>query len=260
MSNQVEKVAEDELHAFVDGRLDAARRAEVEAWLLTHPADAERAAAYRQQNEMMQALFNPVLNEPLPLQMYPQAGRRNQARHRNFAQPLRYAAMVSAMVLSGLLGWSLHGADKRQQRPIMAMVSRAALAHVVYTPEVLHPVEVSNEQEEQLTKWLSKRLGSNIKAPHLAGAGYELMGGRLLPGNQGPVAQFMYQDARGLRLTLYISNKMAGKGEAAFRYAQEGKIGVFYWVDEDLGYALSGELPKADLLRVANAVYSGLNQ
>jgi len=254
MSNQIGKVAEDELHAFVDGRLDATRRAEVEAWLLQHPADAGRVSAYRQQNEMMQALFNPVLNEPLPLQMYP------QARHRNYAQPLRYAAMVSAMVMSGILGWSLHGADKNTQQPVLAMVSRAALAHVVYTPEVLHPVELGREQEEQLSKWLSKRLGNNIKPPHLAGAGYELMGGRLLPGNQGPVAQFMYQDARGLRLTLYISNKMAGKGEAAFRYAQEGKIGVFYWVDEDLGYALSGELPKADLLRVANAVYSGLNQ
>lgn len=254
MSNQAEQLAEQDLHAYVDGRLNVARRAEVEAWLLSHPADAARMAAYRQQNDMMQALFNPVLSEPLPLQMYP------QARSRRFAQPLRYAAMVGGMVLSGMLGWSLHGAQKSAQQPVMAMVNRAALAHVVYTPEVLHPVEVSNEQEEQLTKWLSKRLGSNIKAPHLAGAGYELLGGRLLPGNQGPVAQFMYQDARGLRLTLYISNKMAGKGEAAFRFAQEGKVGVFYWVDEDLGYALSGELAKADLLKVANNVYRELNR
>jgi anti-sigma factor RsiW len=255
MSSQMNKLAEDDLHAYVDNRLDAARRAEVEAWLQSHPLDAERVLAYRQQNDMMQALFNPVLSEPLPLQMHPQAQRKN------FAQPLRYAAMVGAMVLSGLLGWSLRGAEKPpQQQIVMAMVNRAALAHAVYTPEVLHPVEVSNEQEEQLTKWLSKRLGSNIKAPHLAGVGYELMGGRLLPGNQGPVAQFMYQDGRGLRLTLYISSKMAGKGEAAFRFAQEGKIGVFYWVDEDLGYALSGELAKPELLKVANNVYKELNR
>jgi len=255
MSKQSKQASEDDLHAYVDGRLDTARRAEVQAWLLDHPKDAERVAAYRQQNDMMQALFNPVLNEPLPLQMHPQALRKN------FAQPLRYAAMVGGMVLSGLIGWTLHGAEKsQQQQPVMAMVNRAALAHVVYTPEVLHPVEVGKEQEEQLTKWLSKRLGSNIKAPHLAGAGYELMGGRLLPGNQGPVAQFMYQDGRGLRLTLYISSKMAGKGEASFRFAQEGKIGVFYWVDEDLGYALSGEMDKPDLLKVANNVYKELNR
>lgn len=254
MNKQTNQLVEADLHAYVDGRLDATRRAEVETWLQEHPSDAARVVAYRQQNEAMQALFNPVLNEPLPLQMYP------QTRHRSFAQPLRYAAMIGGMVLSGILGWSLHGAEVSKQQPVMAMVNRAALAHVVYTPEVLHPVEVSNEQEEQLTKWLSKRLGSNIKAPHLAAAGYELLGGRLLPGNQGPVAQFMYQDVRGLRLTLYISNKMAGKGEAAFRYAQEGKIGVFYWIDEDLGYALSGEIGKADLLRVATAVYQEINR
>jgi len=254
MNSRNGQLAEEDLHGYVDGRLDAAQRAEVEAWLAQHPADAEKAAAYRQQNDMLQALFNPVLHEPVPLMMYP------QSRRGKFVQPLRYAAMLGAMVLSGLLGWSLHSGDRSAQAPVMAMVSRAALAHAVYTPEVLHPVEVNYAQEEQLTKWLSKRLGSNIKAPHLAGAGYELMGGRLLPGNQGPVAQFMYQDGHGLRLTLYISNKMAGKGEAAFRYAQEGKIGVFYWVDEDLGYALSGVLPKAELLKVANSVYQGLNQ
>jgi anti-sigma factor RsiW len=253
MNNQADKLKEDDLQAYVDDRLDAARRAEVEAWLASNPVDAERAAAYRQQNDMMQALFNPVLNEPIPMQMYP------QARRKGLSMPLRYAAMISAMVMSGILGWSLHGTDKSRQTPMMAMVNRAALAHVVYTPEVLHPVEVSNVQEEQLVKWLSKRLGNNIKAPHLAGAGYELMGGRLLPGNQGPVAQFMYQDTRGQRLTLYISSKMAGKGEASFRYALEGKIGVFYWVDEDLGYALSGEIAKPDLLRVATAVYQEIN-
>lgn len=253
MSRQMEQLAEDDLHAYVDGRLNVTRRAEVEAWLLSHPADAERVAAYRQQNDMMQALFNPVLNEPLPLQMYP------QARRRNFAQPLRYAAMLGGMVLSGLLGWSLHGAEKNRQTPMVAMVKQAALAHVVYTPEMLHPVEVGKEQEQHLAKWLSKRLGNEVRPPHLGEAGFELMGGRLLPGNQGPAAQFMYQDARGSRLTLYLSNKPADKGEAAFRYAQEGRVSVFYWIDGDLSYALSGEVDKADLLRVATAVYQELN-
>jgi anti-sigma factor RsiW len=52
----------------------------------------------------------------------------------------------------------------------------------------------------------------------------------------------------------------AGDGkETAFRYAQEHGISVFYWVDGKFGYALSGEIEKADLLRVANVVYRQLN-
>ena len=253
MSDQANTVPEADLHAYVDERLDAERRAEVEAWLAAHPAEAERIAAYRKQNAMLKMAFDPVLDEPLPLQMQP------RVRRWDFAPLLRYAAMAGWMVLSGVIGWSLHGTDAGKPAPMLAMARQAAIAHVVYTPEVLHPVEVGADQEAHLAKWLSKRLGGSVKPPHLHDVGYELVGGRLLPGNQGPSAQFMYQDARGQRLTLYLSSKAGDKGETAFRYALEGKVGVFYWIDDGMGYALSGEMEKPALLRVANAVYQGLN-
>ena len=81
---------------------------------------------------------------------------------------------------------------------------KKAVAHAVYTPEVRHPVEVHADQEAHLTAWLSKRLGAPLKPPALADAGYQLVGGRLLPGATGSVAQFMYEDASHQRLTLYV--------------------------------------------------------
>ena len=69
----------------------------------------------------------------------------------------------------------------------------------------------------------------------------------------------MYQDEKGQRLTLYVRMDTGTKGETAFRYTQEGKVGVFYWIDGPFGYALSGEMKKEDLLRVANAIYHQLN-
>jgi anti-sigma factor RsiW len=36
-------------------------------------------------------------------------------------------------------------------------------------------------------------------------------------------------------------------------------VRVFYWIDRGLGYALSGEISKEDLLRTATAVYQQLN-
>jgi anti-sigma factor RsiW len=89
--------------------------------------------------------------------------------------------------------------------------------------------------------------------------GYELVGGRLLPGEKGPVAQFMYQDKNGQRLTLYIKTDTGAERETAFRFSQEGTVGVFYWIDRRLSYALSGEVRKEELLKVANAVYQKLN-
>jgi anti-sigma factor RsiW len=34
---------------------------------------------------------------------------------------------------------------------------------------------------------------------------------------------------------------------------------VFYWIDHQLSYALSGEVRKDELLRIANVVYEKLN-
>jgi anti-sigma factor RsiW len=37
-------VTQDELHAYVDGEIQADRRGAVEAWLASHPEDAVRVA------------------------------------------------------------------------------------------------------------------------------------------------------------------------------------------------------------------------
>jgi anti-sigma factor RsiW len=82
----------------------------------------------------------------------------------------------------------------------------------------------------------------------------------LLPGDNGPVAHFMYQSNQGTRITLYVRTEAVGNRETAFRYAKEGNVRVFYWVDRKLGYALSSaEIGKDDLFKVANAVYQQLN-
>jgi anti-sigma factor RsiW len=121
-------------------------------------------------------------------------------------------------------------------------------------------VEVDATQQQHLVQWLSKRLNRPIKLPTLAPAGYELVGGRLLPGDQGARAQFMYQNANGERVTLYVGaiEGAAGRGETAFRYTAEGGVASFYWVENGFGYALSGKLPRQGLLVLAESVYRQL--
>jgi anti-sigma factor RsiW len=245
-------VTDADLHAYVDGVLPARRCAEVEAHLAEHPEDAARVAVYREQISAMHREYDPVLSEPVP-------GALQVAVRRRAMPLLRYAAVAAGFALGVVVGWLLNGYVGDRQAESSTWARRAAIAHVVYSPEVRHPVEVGADQEAHLVAWLSKRLGAPLKVPHLGGIGYALVGGRLLPGDRGPVAQFMYQDAKGLRLTLYVRLNPDESRETAFRFAQERGVGVFYWLDRRLGYALSGEVEKAELLRVATAVYRQLN-
>lgn len=258
------KINEGDLHAWADDLLADERRAEVEDWLAAHPGDAARLHDYRLQNRALRAAFDPVLEEPLPAALRRAAALPPAAssppRRWGSAPALRAAAMVALCVLGAVAGWLGHARfGTAPASPAVAEFSRqAAIAHAVYTPEVRRPVEVDGAHEEQLVAWLSKRLGAPLHAPRLGALGFELVGGRLLPGQQGPVALFMYQDPSGQRLTLYVSGEVAGHGDAGFRFAEENGVKVFYWVDGRFGYALSAAIDKTQLARIATAVYDQL--
>jgi len=246
-------VTEAELHAYIDGLLPAERRAEIEAYLAGHPEDAQRVRAWAEQNQALHAWFDPVLAEAVPARV------RRSAPLRRMPPALRYAAVAAWFALGGVTGWYVHAYNTANSADVVAFAHQAAIAHVVYSPEVRHPVEVGADQQVHLVGWLSKRLGASLKVPQLLTVGYQLVGGRLLPGNQGPVAQFMFQDGNGQRLTLYMRRGAGNSKETAFRFAEERGVSVFYWLDGKFGYALSGEIDKAELLRVAKVVYQQLN-
>ena len=253
-------IGENELQAWADDRLSPERRAEVEAWLAERPDETERVTAYRELNELLRSHYDAVLGEPVP------------ERLETFAQPpsrwRRAAAVAGWLVVGaavgGTAGWELRAlqtpAPIATQGLQPQLAHRAALAHATYAPEVRHPVEVGADQEQHLVAWLSKRLGGDVRAPRLDGEGMTLVGGRLLPQDPGPVAQFMYQNAQGRRVTLYVRTEPIDQRETAFRYAREANVRVFYWIDRKFGYALSSaDLEREELLRLANVVYRQLN-
>jgi anti-sigma factor RsiW len=113
-------------------------------------------------------------------------------------------------------------------------------------------------EEKRLVAWLSRRLGFGVHAPDLNSMGFALVGGRLVAGNEKPTALFMYENADKQRLTLQVRKQTEGPGETAFRYAVEDGVGVYYWIDDHCGYALSGQVDRAQLLTIGRLVYGQL--
>lgn len=262
------RIAEAELHAWLDGRLEPERRAAIEDWLAANPGEAERLASYHTAEAGLRELYAPVLEEPLPARLLdvlaqpappqpPQAVQRPWLRAAMVAGCLLGAGIAGAF--GGWFGHARFGGDwPVAAGPDAAFVERAVYAHAVYVPEVRHPVEVAAAESQHLFGWLSKRMGHTIRAPGLEALGFELLGGRLLPGEEGrPAAQFMYQNADGRRLTLYV-NRCDARGETSFRFHHEDSLNAFYWLDGELGYALVGDVSREELSAAAHQVYRQL--
>jgi anti-sigma factor RsiW len=252
------------LSAWVDGELPDTERVRVEAWLAEHPEDAARARRWAADRDALRAHFGSLAEEAVPPQLQA-AVWRQRAPARLVALP-RWALAASAAGLL-LAGATLGGSAvwQWQQRQMASLqtrlaagtaqgwVQRAALAHSVYVPEPRHAVEVK-AQEEHLARWLTRRIQVPVKLFDLREQGFELVGGRLLPDGPGKSAQLMYQDAQGVRVTVYLRKPEQGT-DAAFRYERQGDLGLFYWVEEGCGYALVGPLPRETLLALAQAIY-----
>lgn len=280
MSEQENPVTQDEIHAYVDGTLSEARRADVERELERNPELAARASDFFALNNLLHERYDRVLNEPLPARLRvaaPEPQTQTVGNKRSAANWPRFASLAATLVLGVGIGWGTHygmsgmsgaggpaGAGGGELRAVsadgsMRFARQAALAHVVYMPTVIRPDTMDDSQEQDFVKWLANRLGTNVRAPMLSKSGFELSGGRLLPADDGgEVAQFMYHNAQGERVTLCISHRKTSANTTAFKLYQDGPVNVFYWVDGDFGYALSGGIDRKALLQLAHDVYAQL--
>jgi anti-sigma factor RsiW len=247
-------VSEDELSAYVDGELADDRRGAVEAWLATHPDDAARVAAWRTQIELIRARYGAVADEKPPQRL----DIRRLTRQRRSAWAAVAAAVAIAFLGGGAAGWGIRGLETGSPSDLALFTTDALDAYKLYTVEVRHPVEVPGDQRPHLVEWLSKRVGSPLRAPELDNVGLKLVGGRLLPGPNGATAFFMYEGPSGERFTLYCGR--TSDQETALRYTTGEQNAAYYWVDQNLFYVLSGPAQQDKLHGIAQAAYDQIDR
>lgn len=245
-------ITDADLHAYLDDQLSEIRRTQIESWLKQHPEKLRELNGYKVIDRQLQDLLDPLLKEPVPDTLRIKPRKRFQSR---------IAVAASFLIVGIIIGWQSNRLMMTDNNLHLQnhLLQPASFAHVIYTAEKKHPVEVGAEQEQHLINWLSKRLHARIKAPNLAKHGYQLVGGRLLPSTNKMAAQFMYQAKTGTRVTLYVRRIADAKADAMFQFTRENNINTFYWIEDSLGYALSGALSKQDLMLMAKSTYQQLN-
>jgi len=239
-------IGEDDLIAYVDQELPPERRALVKQWLTSHPEDRRRIEEDQAIKARLADGLASLADTSLPDQLRVERIIADRSA-RNMAGMRRMAAVIALVAASGAGGWFLRGTAPGAVL-VRNDVRAAVVAHNVFVPEKLHPVEVSAEAQDHLGTWLGNRLGAPVGIPDLSAQGLSLMGGRLLPGSDGqPAGQLMYETADGERVTLYMQG---GYGEeTTFVFSRQQNVGAFAWRSPDLAYVLTGEL-----LDIAHAI------
>ncbi|MBS0562063.1 MAG: anti-sigma factor [Proteobacteria bacterium] len=248
-------IREEDLHAYVDGQLEPARRPAVEDYLAATPAAAAKVAAYAAQRNALHAAFDARAAEPLPPEL--DLSRLLETRLARRRAPWRLAAASAAFLLIGAAaGWALRGATLvANEAPPMARFAQQALAtHAVYAVDRRHPVEVQAAEREHLVRWLSNRLDRDASPPDLSSIGYHLIGGRLLATERGgPAALFMYENEAHVRLSV-ILRPMAPALHAPRTEIARGETHLCGWIDNGLGYAVVAAMPDAEIDRASDLI------
>lgn len=252
-------ITEADVHAYVDGKLAPARVPAIEAAAAQDPALASRIATAQRHNAQLRDAFDSWLDEPVPELLIAATAAPVGKSMFGIGNMARAAFAAAAVLVLGVgIGW--YGRDITLQRAgtPTTFTRSAALTHALYASDVNRPVEIWAVEETRLVRWLSRRLGFAVHAPDLNGVGFALVGGRLVAGNEMPAALFVYENTHKQRLTLQVRKQTAHTGEVAFRYALEDGVGVYYWIEDDCTYALSGNLDRTQLLTIGRVVYGQL--
>jgi len=271
---------DDDLHALVDGRLDDGRRIEVERWVASDAEALRTVDAWRTQNESLRALFDPVAAEEIPPEIARLTarlrgrlpGNDNDVRRVWFKPWMRAVAAGLLLCAGATGGWLGRGVSHEepvagndvtiaaeQSETLDSFVAEAATAHRIYTADDRQRGEMGGDDPSAINNFLSERVGRAVSGPDLSPRGYRLTVGRSLPTEMGPGAQFVYVGGGGQRLTL-LAGSARGDKDGEVRFAQQGDMATFYWVEGGLAYALIGRASREELTDIAKMVYAGLKK
>ncbi|MBB3963337.1 anti-sigma factor family protein [Rhizobium metallidurans] len=259
MSAADHPVTEADLHAYTDGLLPEPDRPRIEAWLRDNPDDAAKIADWQAQNAGIKAMFSGYdKGRPGDADMI---GDRVGGSPALSPWSRRLGAVAAAIVVFAAGTLAGHYGPALFERPPLQLTAQetfpkeARNAFLVYASEVRHPVEVFANEEAHLATWLGKRLAiENLKVPDLKSLNYNLVGGRLLPVDGKPGAMFMYENQAGERLTVLVGRNASNR-TTSFRFASSDNVETFYWIDGELGYAVTGEISREELRKVAEECY-----
>ncbi|PTU76200.1 anti-sigma factor family protein [Pseudomonas mangrovi] len=241
--------SEQELHAYVDGRLSGERRQALERYLAEHPALATELQGWQEDIRRLRA----ALADPTLLSSNPRLDPvyiRQHRRQRRQRQLGIAASLLLAVVLGLGGGWQLR--DRALQASIPPMQD-ALEAHRLFALQQTPAVDVRSVDIAVMERWLRDNFGHVAHLDAMVERGLTPVGSRLLVNEQGAAALLLFEDASGERISLYLRAPGQLYGTMLVGNRAQGELQTHFWSRGGYNYALVSHAgdPRADQLQQA---------
>lgn len=239
---------EEELHAYIDGRLATERHEAVRQWLQEHPDHAARVDAWKRDAEALRAGWARDLEQAVPVALQPhrlRAGLRRQRRARLGIA----ASCLLALGVGGMAGWQWRDARLSAEQLPMA---DAVAAYRLFASD--GDAGAGDIAPTALKTWLRAHFGAAGDVPDLSAQGFRLHAGRLLSTPEGAAAMLVYEDATGARIGLYLRPRTPRNTTGERR---DGRLLAQYWAEGDTAFALVGPATQDRMREIAPLLRGG---
>jgi anti-sigma factor RsiW len=249
MTRQTE-LRDEDMHAFIDGELDDAGRAKVEAAIADDLALAGMVASYRTDMARIAAVYGDGLKDPLP--------RRWIAMIENDMRRPQWRSMgVAAMALAAsvLLVFGLTISFRQSAAPVPGDIVADALAARANEVGPQTIISVRSPADAQLQNVaMAKALATRVMAPNLSRMGYQLIA---IETYDSPSLAFelVYRDRKARVFTLYL--RRSSGAPRIDQFAEKG-LRICVWQDDVVGMVMAGQMSTAEMQHLAIRAYDGL--
>jgi anti-sigma factor RsiW len=237
-------IREEELHAYIDGELPAARADDVAAALAADPALAARVAAFAADKAALAAAYRPIGRAPVPLAWIARVHRATAPAPRRYAWIAALAACV-VLALGGVTLLQRHAL----QDPILRDADAARQDRSIPRARLTGAALAVAPARDAL---LARTVGLPVHAPDLTRLGWRLTE----LDTYDSAAAMRYRAADGRALTLFVRRS---QGAAKFDLYKTGTMYTCIWQDEVVGAVMMGDMTAGQMMRVASTAYVALN-
>lgn len=246
-----------DFHAYIDGQLSPEHAAEIEDRLATDPDLRRTVDAMIADRDGIRAAADALDTGPVNLRtaaLERQLARRLMRRRWQTALTGPATRQMAAGVALFAMGWGAHMTLAPDRVAYPSYVAESLGAHTIFANDVVRPVEFTPEATTVAMEWMSDKLKRQIDSPALDALGLTLIGTRMSGTREGPLAQFIYEDRSGNRLSLVVMPHPEGAPEAALTLARHESNSIGYWSDALLDYAIIADTSAVQIETVAAEV------